>query len=118
MTVKDEVEVDVESIDRDNLIKITANAIVKVQHKAINGRFKDDEKEKIRIQYWKTLNSLIKTLSGLINDKEIDMLHDELESLRLVTSDNSDESDEDIEDKIDYINEIDERLRELEKNKD
>jgi len=118
MVNTDEVEINVDDIDRDNLIKVTANAISKVQHKAINGRFKDDKKENIRIQYWKTLNGLIKTLSSLINDKEIDMLQNEIESLKLSTSDVDSESIDKMESNIDAINEIDERLRELQKNKE
>lgn len=118
MVNTDEVEIDVDDIDRDNLIKVTANAISKVQHKAINGRFKDDKKENIRIQYWKTLNGLIKTLSSLINDKEIDMLQNEIEYLKLSTSDVDSESIDKMESNIDAINEIDERLRELQKNKE
>ena len=87
---------------------------MKVQHKAVNGRFKDDKKENIRIQYWKTLNSLIKTLSSLINDKEIDLLHDEIESLKLVSINNN-SNVEDLENNIDAIFEIDERIQELQK---
>jgi len=118
MADNDEVKFNVESVDRDNLIQITANAISKVQHKAINGRFKDDKKENIRIQYWKTLNGLIKTLSSLINDKEIERLHDEIETLKFSTSDVDKETGERIERNIDAINEIDERIRELKKNKE
>lgn len=118
MVNTDEVEIDVEEVDRDSLIKVVANAIIKVQHKAINGRFKDDKKENIRIQYWKTLNGLIKTLSSLINDKEIDKLHDEIKYLKLSTSDVDSESMSSIESNIDAINEIDERIKELQKAKD
>ena len=116
--VNDEIEINVESVDRENLIKVTANAIMNVQHKAINGRFKDDKKENIRIQYWKTLNGLIKTLSSLINDKEIDILHDEIESLKLASEEINSDSNERIEKTVDAINEIDERLRELQKIKE
>ena len=118
MVNTDEVDVNVDGIDRDDLIKITANAIRMVQHKALNGRFKDDKKENIRIQYWKTLNGLIKTLSSLMMDKELDLLRDEIESLKL-SSGNVVESGSmaAIGEKVDAINEIDERLRELKKSK-
>ena len=117
MVNTDEVDVNVDGIDRDDLIKITANAIRMVQHKALNGRFKDDKKENIRIQYWKTLNGLIKTLSSLMMDKELDLLRDEIESLKLSSGDIVESgSVASIGEKVDAINEIDERLREL-KNK-
>ncbi len=117
MVNTDEVDVNVDGIDRDDLIKITANAIRMVQHKALNGRFKDDKKENIRIQYWKTLNGLIKTLSSLMMDKELDLLRDEIESLKLSSGDVVESgSVASIGEKVDAINEIDERLRELKKS--
>lgn len=117
MVNTDEVDVNVDGIDRDDLIKITANAIRMVQHKALNGRFKDDKKENIRIQYWKTLNGLIKTLSSLMMDKELDLLRDEIESLKLSSGDVVESgSVAAIGEKVDVINEIDERLRELKKS--
>ncbi len=117
MVNTDEVDVNVDGIDRDDLIKITANAIRMVQHKALNGRFKDDKKENIRIQYWKTLNGLIKTLSSLMMDKELDLLRDEIESLKLSSGDVVESgSVASIGEKVDVINEIDERLRELKKS--
>lgn len=119
MVNTDEVEINVDDIDRDNLIKVTANAISKVQHKAINGRFKDDKKENIRIQYWKTLNGLIKTLSSLINDKEIDRLQYEIQQLKLSSEiDMNNTNVDSLTDNLDAITEIDERLRELQKIKD
>jgi hypothetical protein len=114
-----EINVDVDGISRDDLLKITVNAIQKVQHKAINGRFKDDKKEAVRIQYWKTLNGLIKTSAALMMDRDLELLSDEIESLKLIASAADVESVNvsTLENKIDEINEIDERLNELKKSK-
>lgn len=117
MSNDDEISMNIDSVDRDSLIQLTANAVVRVQHKAINGRFKDDKKENIRIQYWKTLNSLIKTLANLVSDKELDMLHDEIKSLKFSSDAVVDSDNSVLEKNVDEINEIDERIKELQRKK-
>jgi len=106
------------TLSRDDLINITTNAIQTIQNKALKGRLKDHQKEKIRIQYWKTLNGFIRTSANLMLDKEIEILYDELDKLKLATTNINNDSIEDVENNIDAINEINKRIKELKKNKD
>ena len=118
MTKQNEIEIDKKPITRDDLLAITTNAIRMIQHKALNGRFKDIKKENIRIQYWKTLNGFIKTSASLMMDKDIELLYKEIDNLKL-TSNNTINAGSiaDMENKIDTINEIETRLKELNKQK-
>ena len=118
MTKQNEIEIDKKPITRDDLLAITTNAIRMIQHKALNGRFKDIKKENIRIQYWKTLNGFIKTSASLMMDKDIELLYKEIDNLKL-TSNNTINAGSiaDMENKIDAINEIETRLKELNKQK-
>lgn len=118
MTKQNEIEIDNKPITRDDLLAITTNAIRMIQHKALNGRFKDIKKENIRIQYWKTLNGFIKTSASLMMDKDVELLYKEIDNLKL-TSNNTINAGSiaDMENKIDAINEIETRLKELNKQK-
>ena len=118
MTKQNEIEIDNKPITRDDLLAITTNAIRMIQHKALNGRFKDIKKENIRIQYWKTLNGFIKTSASLMMDKDVELLYKEIDNLKL-TSNNTINAGSiaAMENKIDAINEIETRLKELNKQK-
>ena len=50
--------------------------------KARNGRIRDDNKAKIRISYANALSNLIRAYNGLLRDKEVEELQEELEALK------------------------------------
>ena len=118
MTKNNEIQIKENIITRDDLLAITTNAIRMIQHKIINGRFKDIKNEQIRIQYWKTLNGFIKTSASLMNDKEIETLYNEINNLKLASNNVNSCNTDDIEKKIDAIQEIEKRLKELNKSKE
>ena len=50
--------------------------------KAKNGRIRDEKKAKIRISYANALSNLIRAYNGLLRDKEIEELQEQLETLQ------------------------------------
>ena len=50
--------------------------------KAKDGRVRDEKKAKIRISYANALSNLIRAYNGLLKDKEIEELQEQLETLQ------------------------------------
>ena len=50
--------------------------------KAKNGRIRDEKKAKIRISYANALSNLIRAYNGLLKDKEMEDLMQEVEELK------------------------------------
>ena len=50
--------------------------------KAKDGRIRDEKKAKIRISYANALSNLIRAYNGLLKDKEIEELQEQLETLQ------------------------------------
>ena len=50
--------------------------------KAKGGRIRDEQKAKIRISYANALSSLIRAYTGLLRDKELEEIMQEMEELR------------------------------------
>ena len=50
--------------------------------KAKDGRIRDEKKAKIRISYANALSNLIRAYNGLLKDKELEELQEQLETLQ------------------------------------
>ena len=50
--------------------------------KAKGGRIRDEQKAKVRISYANALSNLIRAYNGLLKDKELEELQEELEALK------------------------------------
>ena len=62
----------------EQLNPLIADFIVKAQ----NGRIRDEKKAKVRISYANALSNLIRAYNGLLRDKEIEELQEQLETLQ------------------------------------
>lgn len=57
-------------------------AIDEIVDKIDSGRIRDVEKEKVRIKYYRTLGYLIRTKQGVLEDKTLEELAEEVEELK------------------------------------
>lgn len=67
---------------RDKLLEELNPLIADFIVKAKSGRIKDRELAKIRISYANALSSLIRAYTGLLRDKELEEIMQEMEELR------------------------------------
>lgn len=68
--------------DLDAMIESLDSAINAVEHKIESGRIRDVEKEKVRIQYYRALSTLIRTKRRVLEDKTLEELAAEIEELK------------------------------------
>ena len=57
-------------------------AIDEIEHKIESGRIRDVETEKVRIQYFRALSTLIRTKRRVLEDKTLEELAAEIEELK------------------------------------
>lgn len=67
---------------RDDILEQLNPLIADFIVKAKNGRIRDEKKAKIRISYANALSNLIRAYNGLLRDKEIEELQEQLETLQ------------------------------------
>ena len=67
---------------RDDILEQLNPLIADFIVKAKNGRIRDEKKAKIRISYANALSNLIRAYNGLLKDKEIEELQEQLETLQ------------------------------------
>lgn len=68
--------------DYDAMLEQLDSAIDEIGEKIENGRIRDAEKEKVRIQYYRALGYLIRTKRKVLEDKTLEELAAEVEELR------------------------------------
>ena len=68
--------------NRDYIIEQLNPLIADFIVKAKSGRIRDEKKAKIRISYANALSNLIRAYNGLLRDKELEELQEQLEALR------------------------------------
>ena len=67
---------------RDDILEQLNPLIADFIVKAKDGRIRDEKKAKIRISYANALSNLIRAYNGLLRDKEIEELQEQLETLQ------------------------------------
>ena len=67
---------------RDDILEQLNPLIADFIVKAKDGRIRDEKKAKIRISYANALSNLIRAYNGLLKDKEIEELQEQLETLQ------------------------------------
>ena len=67
---------------RDKLLEELNPLIADFIVKAKGGRIRDEQKAKIRISYANALSSLIRAYTGLLRDKELEEIMQEMEDLK------------------------------------
>ena len=67
---------------RDDILEQLNPLIADFIVKAKGGRIRDEQKAKIRISYANALANLLRAYNGLLKDKEIEELSEQLEALR------------------------------------
>ena len=67
---------------RDDILEQLNPLIADFIVKAKDGRIRDEKKAKIRISYANALSNLIRAYNGLLKDKELEELQEQLETLQ------------------------------------
>ena len=67
---------------RDDILEQLNPLIADFIVKAKGGRIRDEQKAKIRISYANALSSLIRAYTGLLRDKELEEIMQEMEELK------------------------------------
>ena len=68
--------------DYDEMLEQLDNTIDGLLDDIKNGRIRDTEKEKVRIQQYKALGYLIRTKQNVLEDKTLTELSEEIEALK------------------------------------
>lgn len=68
--------------DHDAMMRQLDSAIDEITEKIEDGRIRDAEKEKVRIQYHRALGYLIRTKKKVLEDKTLTELAEEVEELK------------------------------------
>lgn len=66
----------------DAMLEQLDGAIDEIEHKIESGRIRDVETEKVRIQYFRALSTLIRTKRRVLEDKTLEDLAKEIEELK------------------------------------
>lgn len=72
------IDVDV----RKHYLLILNDAIDYLHHKAVNGKIRDANNEKIKINYFRALIYAISTANNVYKDKQIDKMENDIEMLK------------------------------------
>ncbi|BBL62641.1 plasmid mobilization relaxosome protein MobC [Methanobrevibacter arboriphilus] len=72
----------IKEITRENILEELKTSYNTLKNKLINGRIKDNEKEKIRIQQYKVLNQIAKTMNDILKQKELDEMQEEIKEIK------------------------------------
>jgi hypothetical protein len=107
----DEKQDDFKPFDRDKVLSLLSKTIEKLDYKLEKGRITNPDNEKIRIQYYKALVYSMDIFNKILKDKQIDNLHDELESIRLALINNEHETDKQ---NLEQSEKVDQVLEEIE----
>lgn len=68
--------------DRENILSRLDEVIKLIHKKAVNGRIKNPENDKIRIQWFRVLAYTCQIYNQIKKDVELDELREEMETLR------------------------------------
>ncbi len=72
----------IKEITRENILEELKTSYNTLKNKLINGRIKDNEKEKIRIQQYKVLNQIAKTMNDILKQKELAEMQEEIKEIK------------------------------------
>jgi len=73
---------DLASENYDAMLEQLDGAINEIADKVDNGRIRDAEKEKVRIQYYRALGYLVRTKRQVLEDKTLEDLEAEIQELK------------------------------------
>ncbi len=71
-----------ENMDREDVLDLLEDVMEEAHRKAINGRVRDAENEKVRIQWIKAVGYLAGQYRQLVRDKDLEELQAEIEALK------------------------------------
>jgi hypothetical protein len=69
-------------MDREDVLDLLEDVMEEAHRKAINGRVRDAENEKVRIQWIKAVGYLAGQYRQLVRDKDLEELQAEIEALK------------------------------------
>lgn len=67
--------------DRTQLLGTLSNAIDKLEYKIENGRVRNPENERVKVQYYRTLGYLVSTSAQLLHDLELEEFEERIQAL-------------------------------------
>lgn len=71
-----------ENMNREDVLDLLEDVMEEAHRKAINGRVRDAENEKVRIQWIKAVGYLAGQYRQLVRDKDLEELQAEIEALK------------------------------------
>ena len=73
---------DLNTDDYEAMLEQLDNAIDEIADKIENGRIRDPEKDKVRIQYYRALGYLVRTKRQVLEDKTLEELEAEIQAMK------------------------------------
>ena len=73
---------DLNTDDYEAMLEQLDNAIEEIADKIENGRIRDPEKDKVRIQYYRALGYLVRTKRQVLEDKTLEELEAEIQAMK------------------------------------
>ena len=102
---------------RDIYLGFLEDAINNLHHKAIDGKVRNPQNERIKIEYFRALIYAVNTANTIYKDKQLDKLEEEMEMLKqglIFDREKSSKSDDKIdEEKQKEIDKLDEEIDKL-----
>lgn len=111
---EDKKEDDFKPYDRGIILSKMSKIIESLEYKTVgNGRITKPENEKIRIQYYKALIYAMDIFNKILKDKQLDNLHNELETIRLALINKEHETDKENLGHSEKVDQVIEEIEEL-----
>ena len=82
----------VDAAERDNFLFILNDAINYLHNKAVNGKVRNAQNERVKIDYFRALIYAISTANGVYKDKQLDNLEKDVAILKNMYLSNSGET--------------------------
>lgn len=71
-----------DNLDREEVLELLEDVLEEAHRKAVDGRVRDAENEKVRIQWIKAVGYLVGQYRQLVKDKDLEELQEEVEYLK------------------------------------
>lgn len=98
-----------EIFERDKILELLSESIKNIKHKIDNGRIKDEKKEKLKIEQYRSLVYSCNTYNSILKDKQLDDLDNQLTELKTLLINqqyNNEATTEEIEEVEEIIKEL------------
>lgn len=98
-----DLEVLPKELDRKDILAILSSSILEMQFKLSNGRIKNPDNERIKIQQANSVGYLCGIFSRTYKDQQLDKLQDQIEGLKIAIKNPSIEEDKPTEEDVEEV---------------